>query len=606
MHFCFKSLSSLLCCLFCISLQAQYYMPQNKVWAISKSVGLNFNNGGPVVISTAMQHPIAYEEGCASVANAEGVLLFYSNGTNVWDAAHTVMPHGSIINGASNNTVSTTQAALIVPDPGNNNRYFLFSLVTGGGCKLFCNVVDMTLNNGLGDIDTTYPLRHVLLSDFLSEKMVAVSGCRNNVWVLVINNAHHFKAFEITTAGLNTSPVTSIMGNNSGFGSIGVLKINQARNRLVAAGTNLLLYNFDDNTGIVSNMQTLETNIAAYGATFSPDDTKLYAQQVSTPFHLYQYNLGAANPQASKISLGTNSQYTGDMQLGPDGKIYFGARYGLYSATCSKYISRINYPNNAGLACGYQDSIPGLNFLGFPDPTVGMRRGLPNIVMVPISMFEQTSTARDTVLCHFPSTYLLQAPVTATNFQWDNGSNQPQRTVTQRGTYWVRYNTGCQILTDTFHLRGEDLPPLSLVLNNNMLSTTNSFSQYQWYKNGVLLNGAINPTLVTNGNGLYSVKVSNSWGCSDSAAYEVSITGINTFEIPDQVKVYPNPAQKIIHISAPVSARLSLTNLAGKVLAETNKTELDVSAFATGLYLLRISNKEGRLLKVVKVVKERE
>lgn len=583
---------------------------------MGKGVGLDFSNGNPVVIGTAMQDPYMLEEGCASIANEAGKLLFYSNGTQVWDSTHNLMPHGSTIMGPGKTSVSTTQGAVIVPDPANSQRYFLFSLTATPYSKLFCNVIDMTLNNGLGDVDTTYVLRHVILADSLSEKMVSVSGCQQNVWVVVRSYYdNYFKAYEITTTGVDISPVISVAGNFPGpVNNVGVLKINNARNKLLSVNTNgagLELYDFDYNTGLVSNTQTLESGSSLgsyfYGGAFSPDDSKVYVQQNAWPNNIYQYNLNAANPSASRISIGTGFALAGDMRLAPDGKIYFGAGFGHNSlGTSSKYISRINFPDNVGLACGYQDSVPGLNFLVFPAMDIGMRRGLPNMVMMPVPAGEAAGIVSDTIICLFPPVYQLLATA-GTAFEWDNGSNQAQRNVTQRGTYWLRYRNGCRIFTDTFHLRGEDLPPLVLTLNNDVLSTTNSFAQYQWYKAGQLLSGAVNPILITTGNGWYSVKVSNSWGCSDSAAYQVTTTGISSPAIADGIQVYPNPGQKTIRVAAPVAVRLCLTSLSGKALTEeTGKAELDISFLSSGLFLLRISDAQGHLLKVVKVTKERE
>lgn len=48
-----------------------------------------------------------------------------------------------------------------------------------------------------------------------------------------------------------------------------------------------------------------------------------------------------------------------DLRLGPDGKIYFIAKAGYPNA---KYMGRINTPNNAGTACGFQDSVVTLAF----------------------------------------------------------------------------------------------------------------------------------------------------------------------------------------------------------------------------------------------------
>src|SRR5580765_3875621 len=74
-------------------LYGQYNTNQNKVWVFGTRAGLNFNTGSPVAISTN----INTTEGCASVSNSSGSLLFYTDGHNVYNRSGSVMPHGTSI-----------------------------------------------------------------------------------------------------------------------------------------------------------------------------------------------------------------------------------------------------------------------------------------------------------------------------------------------------------------------------------------------------------------------------------------------------------------------------------------------------------------------------
>lgn len=70
-----------------ITANAQY----ENVWAFGDSAGINFNTGIPVPIITSTNTI----EGSASVCDANGQLLFYTEGTLVWDRNHQLMPNGS-------------------------------------------------------------------------------------------------------------------------------------------------------------------------------------------------------------------------------------------------------------------------------------------------------------------------------------------------------------------------------------------------------------------------------------------------------------------------------------------------------------------------------
>ncbi len=121
-----------------ILLSAGYrgYSQQENIWAFGQTVGLDFNSGGPVAISTGIT---GFGEASASVCDDAGQLLFYANGVKIWDRNGNLMPNGDgLLDGdpglaplpptAVDFTSSTTQGALIVPVPGTRHKYYLFSM----------------------------------------------------------------------------------------------------------------------------------------------------------------------------------------------------------------------------------------------------------------------------------------------------------------------------------------------------------------------------------------------------------------------------------------------------------------------------------------------
>ena len=70
------------------------------------------------------------------------------------------------------------------------------------------------------------------------------------------------------------------------------------------------------------------------------------------------------------------------------------------------------------------------------------------------------------------------------------------------------------------------------------------------------------------------------------------------------VTLYPNPAKDLLHFSEEVSA-VKITDLSGKDVRQYNVSgkSVDVSQLPTGIYLISISTKEGKLLRK-KMIKE--
>lgn len=68
------------------------------------------------------------------------------------------------------------------------------------------------------------------------------------------------------------------------------------------------------------------------------------------------------------------------------------------------------------------------------------------------------------------------------------------------------------------------------------------------------------------------------------------------------LRLWPNPARGLLHVSKDSSAPLRIYNLRGRLLLETRlegkSGELDVSGFAPGIYLLRQGGNEKRFIKL--------
>ena len=86
------------------------------IWYFGHGAGLDFNSGTPIAITDGALNTV---EGCASISNSSGSLLFYTNGATVWNKQHQPMPNGTGLMGDS----SSTQAAVIVPKPGSQSIY---------------------------------------------------------------------------------------------------------------------------------------------------------------------------------------------------------------------------------------------------------------------------------------------------------------------------------------------------------------------------------------------------------------------------------------------------------------------------------------------------
>ena len=118
--------------LFYFNLSAGLAQPgQARHWYFGTQAGLDFGTNPPVALTNGA---LTAFEGCATISDLNGNLLFYTNGNQVWDRSHQTMSNGTGLNGDG----LATQSTIIVPGPGNPNLYYIFTVDTNGGPRGLC------------------------------------------------------------------------------------------------------------------------------------------------------------------------------------------------------------------------------------------------------------------------------------------------------------------------------------------------------------------------------------------------------------------------------------------------------------------------------------
>lgn len=347
----FRNILVLSGCLLWVTATAQR---QGNIWYFGNYAGLDFNSGAPVpLLNSAM----TTNEGCASIANKQGQLLFYTNGINVWDRTHVTMPNGTGLLGHP----SSTQCGVIVPRPAKvPTVYYVFSVDDHGGFDgLRYSIVDMTLNGGFGDVTA----KNVPLLSPTTEKVTAVRhGNQRDIWVITHEwNSNKFYAWLVDSVQLHTTgayPVISATGSvhtGSNLNTMGYMKVSPDGQWLAVAihGQHKVeVFQFDDSTGVVSNPMSLQLPswLLTYGIEFSPSGQYLYVSTVGSN-ELHQFDMwagGQAAIQSSAVLLSNVPQGAdyGALQLARDGKIYM-------AIPGSPSLSVIRKPNEPGLLCQY-------------------------------------------------------------------------------------------------------------------------------------------------------------------------------------------------------------------------------------------------------------
>lgn len=229
-------------------------------WYFGSGAGLIFDvSGGTVSPTSDASSTISTNEGCSSISDVNGNLLFYTDGRNVWDKNHNIMPNANYSLGLGLlGDPSSTSSGLIVPKPGNSDQYYIFTVDephhqnafafpnqgpanesgnsvsfysdTNGGVPeeddgynngFAYSLVDLTLNGGNGDVVTseknvlltTYDLNDQTQASYkCSEKITAVEHADGQSYWVITHFRDQFYAFRIDSSGVNLNPVISTVG----------------------------------------------------------------------------------------------------------------------------------------------------------------------------------------------------------------------------------------------------------------------------------------------------------------------------------------------------------------------------------------------------------
>lgn len=454
-------------------------------WYFGNRAGIQFLPGGTVVPLNGSV--METNEGCSTISDQQGNLLFYTDGRTVWDRNHTVMPNGNYAGGNGLlGDPSSTQSGIIIPDKTNPNKYYIFTVdephhlnagpnfpnpYTGvyeqGGTVpeaddglnngFNYSVVDLSVtgaNGSIGDVVSrnnplvTYdPASGEEIKYKCSEKVTAVTNSAGNGYWVITHFIDKFYAFLVDVNGVAQEPVITEIDPVvpiSGYrrNAIGYIKASPDGKKLAIAhvqnstvtgseDTNgsAYLYNFNNTTGVVTNAVVISENTAPYGIEFSPASSKLYVSYDSNNAGytgLHQYDLLSSNIAASDVFIGNTQNGGSALQLGPDGKIYKAIRQ-------ISGLDVINNPDETGTLCNYVPNALSLNGIA--------AFGLPPFIT---SLFAVNIITENTCFNGNPTQFSLNVIGTLDSVTWDFGDNSPasvtaspSHTYQAAGTYTV-------------------------------------------------------------------------------------------------------------------------------------------------------------------------
>ena len=327
------------------------------IWYFGERAGINFNKSPAIAIADA--NKMTSPQGCATISDINGKLLFYTNGSTVWNKKHRIMENGTKIGGDS----TSAQSSLIIPIPDNKLLYYIITTQSVYGEKTFqmsYTLVDMSLDSANGGVIS----KNKRLFSQSTERLTA-QDISNTIWIIAHEYGNNnYRAYFIDKNGIANATI-STTGRSHAFSNEkngkGFLTLSPNSDYIATTIPNLQdnfleIAKFNTTNGRVDSAITIDISeplpSEIYGLAFSPNGSNIYiTTKEGTASKLIQFGvdtLTAKITDAQKITAIQNTKYVvasepsfGAIQIGPDKTMYIAKDNGNVLAT-------INNPEGQG------------------------------------------------------------------------------------------------------------------------------------------------------------------------------------------------------------------------------------------------------------------
>jgi hypothetical protein len=225
------------------------------IWYFGQNAGISFNTNPPTAL---FDGKINTFEGCSSMSDTGGNLLFYTDGLTVWDKNHQVMSNGTGLLGDK----SSTQSAIIIHHPENDSLYYIITTPYAYDYNIGARVsiVNIYQNRVLTKNLTLHPNS--------SEKITAVNHSNGrDIWIVghEYGNSKFFSYLLTKNGFINCGLISNVGGSleSDEFNNQGQIKFSVDGKLLaICHFTDMLveLFEFDNFNGMLKLKKSIYTN----------------------------------------------------------------------------------------------------------------------------------------------------------------------------------------------------------------------------------------------------------------------------------------------------------------------------------------------------------
>jgi len=143
-------------------------------------------------------------------------------------------------------------------------------------------------------------------------------------------------------------------------------------------------------------------------------------------------------------------------------------------------------------------------------------------------------------------------------------------------------------------------PQTPTISQQDTILISSPANSYQWFVNGLEIEGATSQLHVPQVNGNYNVRIFNDFGCTSiSNPFNVTGVSIEHVQVNSLIQVFPNPADRILNLEAnsPIEEYV-IFDSTGRLIMQVSANKsltlaIQIDELVSGIYTLRIQTQQG-------------
>ncbi|MEX0812358.1 MAG: T9SS type A sorting domain-containing protein [Chitinophagales bacterium] len=547
-----------------------YSQKEDRNWCFGYNAGISFTDiNTPISFKTKSKNLTM----SSSVSDGNGVLEFYVTATSLLsrkfllrDSDNTIIPGSDSLNFIDNG--ASSQAIFKI----NDSTYYI--LHVGEYLTQNCPYIRcLNLYYSVVIKSSTYGFfvskKNIsIVNEPIETRFTSVKHSNGNDWWLYV---HGLKTNNISSTNrfyrilLRSDSIympiyqdvgTQHISMNSIFSEMTTSKNGNFLASCIDNQKTIDLFKINRCDGQLEFFDNVTADINPYSCEFSNNESKLYITQGVGIYSntLFQLDLDSKDDSLSKLNLWSTTDSLvriGQLQIGPDNKIYMSSGYGnsLPNFPYSPYnqnLSVINNPDSAGVACDFQ---PFSFYLGDSSRALFGLPNMPNYNLGPTSIYA-ADAGNDTVFCSNISSGIKIGIAKVENVQYS----------------WF---------------------PSTGLSNTSIAQPIAAPSEDTWYY-------------------LTLTDTTIEYSCqsrTDSVFVKVEICSstedLNSSE--SKLSIYPNPTQNILYIKSTSQnhevRNIHIIDLNGRNVIYTKQSPINTSELSQGIYFYQVEMSGGEVVR---------